>query len=119
MIYNHINRRSLPNKRELENIVEQFKSPISSVQETLFDGSVSPKEYVPDGYKIIRHDRTELFKTKYGKNNGGGVAILYKEHIKIQTISLITDSIEYFGSGLKLNSSFCLEFYNIGRYIRI
>ena len=35
-----------------------------------------------------------MFKTKYGKNNGGGVAIIYKNHIKIQKISLLTDSIE-------------------------
>ena len=91
----HINCRSLLNKREeLENIIEQLKPNIICLTETWFDGSVSPKEYVPDGYKIIRHDRTELFKTKYGKNNGGGVAILYKEHIKIQKISIITDSIE-------------------------
>ena len=91
----HINCRSLLNKREeLEDIIEQLKPNILCLTETWFDGSVSPKEFVPDGYKIIRHDRTELFKTKYGKNNGGGVAILYKEHIKIQKISVITDDIE-------------------------
>ena len=36
---------------------------------------------IPNGYKIIRKDRTDEFKKKYGKNKdgkGGGVAVMYK-----------------------------------------
>ena len=91
----HINCRSLIKKREeLDFLIQQLKPNIICLTETWFDGSVSPKDYAPEGYNIIRHDRSEMFKTKYGKNNGGGVAIIYKNHIKIQKISLLTDSIE-------------------------
>ena len=91
----HINCRSLVNKREeLEHIIQQLKPNIICLTETWFDGSVSPRDYVPEGYNIIRHDRTEMFKTKYAKKNGGGVAIIYKDHIKIQKISLLTDPVE-------------------------
>ena len=37
-----------------------------------------------EGYRIIRKDRTDNFKQKYGKANGGGIAILYKSDIKVQ-----------------------------------
>ena len=91
----HINCRSLINKREeFENIIQTLKPNIVCLTETWFDGSVSPKDFVPEGYNIIRHDRSEMFKTKYAKKNGGGVAIIYKDHIKIQKISLLTDPVE-------------------------
>ena len=48
----------------------------------------------PDGYSMIRKDRTEGFKQKYGRNKGGGVAIMYKNHIKVEKKSYLTDKIE-------------------------
>ena len=36
------------------------------------------------GYKHIRKDRGQAFKQKYKKNNGGGVAIIYKETLKVK-----------------------------------
>ena len=91
----NINCRSLINKREeLENIIEQLMPTFICLTETWFDGSVSVNDYVPEGYKMIRHDRTDDYKQKYAKNNGGGVAILYRKDIKIQKISSLTDPLE-------------------------
>ena len=64
------------------------------MSETWFDESVPKQAYIPPGYKVIRHDRTEIYKQRYGKNHGGGVAIFYKEHLKIERKSYPTDEIE-------------------------
>ena len=42
------------------------------------------KTCVPDGCKIIRKDRSENFKQKYG--NHGRVAKLFKENMKVEQI---------------------------------
>ena len=49
---------------------------------------------VPEGYKIIRKDRSETFKQKYGRNKGGGIAILHKKEIKIVAKEYMTDPVE-------------------------
>ena len=48
---------------------------------------------VPEGYCILRKDRTENFKQQYGKANGGGIAILHKTNVKVKT-KLIADCDE-------------------------
>ena len=91
----NINCRSLLKKREeLEYIIDSLKPNFICLTETWFDGSVSKNDYIPDGYNIIRHDRSAEFKQKYGKNNGGGVAILYRSDIKVQKITSLTDQVE-------------------------
>ena len=91
----NLNCRSLIKKREeLEHIIEQLSPTFICLTETWLDGSVSVNDYVPEGYKMIRHDRTNDYKQKYAKNNGGGVAILYRKDIKIQKISSLTDPLE-------------------------
>ena len=61
---------------------------------TWFDGSVPDNAFVPEGYRIIRKDRSNDFKQKYGKNKGGGIAVLYKENLKITRKDYLTDDIE-------------------------
>ena len=56
--------------------------------ETWMDDSVPKTAYIPQGYKIIRKDRSENYKQKYGRNKGGGVAVLHKEHIKVEKKSI-------------------------------
>ena len=91
----NINCRSLIKKREeLEHIIEQLSPTFICLTETWLDGSVSVNDYVPEGYKMVRHDRTNDYKQKYAKNNGGGVAILYRKDIKIQKVTSLTDPTE-------------------------
>ena len=58
------------------------------------DDSVPKQAWIPDGYHIIRKDRGPEFKQKYGRNKGGGVAILHKQHIKVEKKKYLTDNIE-------------------------
>ena len=80
-----MNCRSIMNKvDEIKEICYSLKPMILCLTETWMDHTV-PKNYiVPEGYSIIRKDRTENFKQRYGKSNGGGVAILYKNNVKIK-----------------------------------
>ena len=48
------------------------------------DYTVPQNFIVPEGYCIVRKDRSENFKQKYGKANGGGIAILHQSNIKIK-----------------------------------
>ena len=36
------------------------------------------------GYKHFRKDRSQSAKQKYKKNNGGGVALIYKDSLKVK-----------------------------------
>ena len=91
----HLNCRSLLKKKEeLEYVINELKPTIICLSETWFDSSVSKNDYVPEGYNILRHDRTDNYKQKYGKNNGGGIAIIYRNTIKIQKIPDLTDPVE-------------------------
>ena len=95
MLIIHLNCRSILNKvEELEMIVEECNPDIIVLTETWMDDSVPKQACIPDGYHIIRKDRSTNFKQKYGKNKGGGVAILYKQHIKVEKKKNLTDSIE-------------------------
>ena len=91
----HMNCRSLVNKEEeLENIVNEIHPDIICLTETWFNESIPSQAFVPDNYNIIRKDRDEGFKQKYGRNRGGGVAVLFKKHIKVEQKSYLTDKVE-------------------------
>ena len=95
MLIVHMNCRSIINKEEeLANIVTELDPDIVTLTETWFDDSSPLQACVPDGYSIIRKDRSDGFKQKYGRNKGGGVAILHKQQIKIEKKKYLTDPIE-------------------------
>ena len=81
----NINCRSIINKvDELKDICYKLKPIIVCLTETWMDQTVPQSYIVPEGYSIIRKDRTDNFKQRYGKANGGGVAILHKKNVKIK-----------------------------------
>ena len=95
MLIIHMNCRSIVNKEEeLKNIVEDLDPDIITLSETWLDDHIPTQTCVPEGYKIIRKDRSDGFKQKYGRNRGGGVAIIYKQNIKIEKIKYATDEVE-------------------------
>ena len=69
---------------ELKHICYTLNPTIVCLTETWMDYTVPANYVVPEGYRIIRKDRSDNFKQKYGKANGGGIAILYKSDIKVQ-----------------------------------
>ena len=91
----NMNCRSMLNKtEEIEFILNTLNPDILCLTETWLDDSVPAQGYVPSGYRIIRKDRSEDFKQKYGRNRGGGVAILFKDHLKIEKKDYMTDDVE-------------------------
>ena len=91
----HMNCRSIVKKiEELQHIISELNPDILCLTETWLDDSVPLQADVPDGYSIIRKDRSDNFKQKYGRNKGGGIAILYKKHIKVEEKTYLTDKIE-------------------------
>ena len=91
----NMNCRSINNKQEeLEAIVQSLDPDVICLTETWMDDSVPSQANIPDGYSIIRKDRSDAFKQKYGRNKGGGVAILHKKHIKVEKKTYLTDRIE-------------------------
>ena len=91
----HMNCRSVNNKNEeLENIIQSLDPDILCLTETWMDDSVPSQANLPEGYCRIRKDRSASFKQKYGKNKGGGVAILYKKHLKVEEKTYLTDKTE-------------------------
>ena len=91
----NINCRSILNKaEELMHILKELKPDIVCLTETWLDKSTPENNFIPDGYHIIRKDRTDNFKQKYGRNKGGGIAILHKEHMKVETKNYLTNKTE-------------------------
>ena len=91
----NINCRSLLNKIEdLNYILNELKPDIVCLTETWLDNSTKENCFIPSGYNIIRKDRSEIFKQKYGRNKGGGIAVVYKNGLKIDTKNYITNKIE-------------------------
>ena len=91
----HLNARSLLNKEEeLFQTIKETDADIICVSETWFDESIPPLTNVPKNYNIIRKDRSQKFKDKYAKKGGGGVAIIYKKHIKIEKKTNLCDDTE-------------------------
>ena len=58
------------------------------------DESVPENSHIPTGYSVKRKDRNENFKQKYNKKNGGGIAVYYKKHMKVEIKSYMSDSME-------------------------
>ena len=83
----HYNCRSYLSKiEELHNICYNLQPTILCLTETWLDSSTGPQAFIPKGYNILRLDRSEEFKQKYGKTNGGGIAVLYKKEVKVRKI---------------------------------
>ena len=59
-------------------------------------------------YKILRKDRTEGFKQKYGKSNGCGVAILHKRNQKIKLKNLSEENDEVMWIQVETSTPFIL-----------
>ena len=91
----NLNCRSSINKtEELHYIFKEINPDIICESETWFDDSVPSQAFIPAGYKVIRKDRSEAYKQRYGKNSGGGVAIYYKEHLKVEKNKYLCDDME-------------------------
>ena len=91
----HLNCRSVVNKtEELEDICKTIEPDIICLTETWLDESVPSPLCTPSGYKIIRKDRSEVYKQKYGRNKGGGIAVCYKEHLKVERRDYLTEDCE-------------------------
>lgn len=80
-------RSYLSKIEEIFNICYKLQPAILCITETWLDSSTGPHAYIPTGYNIIRLDRSEDFKQKYGKTNGGGVAVLYKKELNVRRIT--------------------------------
>ena len=106
----HLNCRSVINKQEeIENIIHETDADLICLSETWMDDSVPLQALTPVGYKMIRKDRHHDFKQKYGKNKGGGVALLYKEQINVERKDYLTEDLdEILWVHIKTKQSFML-----------
>ena len=43
---------------------------------------------------MIRNDRSDTFKDKYGKTGGGGVAVLFKKELNVEKMNLVKEESE-------------------------
>ena len=43
---------------------------------------------------MIRKDRSDEYKQKYGRNKGGGIAVYFKDHLKVEKKDYLTDAVE-------------------------
>ena len=79
----HLNCRSSVNKEEeIFNYIEEYEPDLLFLTETWFDKSVVLTSHIPPGYKMIRNDRSETFKEKYGKKLGWGNSSLIQKTAK-------------------------------------
>ena len=91
----HLNCRNLANKgEELYTIIINSDADIICLTETWYDESHPLSMNVPEGYYIHRKDRSEDFNEKYKKSKGGGVAIMYKKHLKLVIKEKLTPKVE-------------------------
>lgn len=81
----HINCRSLNGKLdELQHFLHVVKPDLLILTETWFNES-NPKGTLNfKGYRNIRKDRSQEVKQKCKRNNGGGVAIIFKDTLKVK-----------------------------------
>ena len=101
----HLNCRSVNGKLDqIGHILHTVKPDILVLTETWLDSS-NPKGTLKfGGYKQFRRDRNQTTKEKYGKKGGGGVAVLYKENLKIKQLSDIgreCDEIMWLSIGVR------------------
>ena len=81
----HFNARSMVDKDdEIKEIARNMKPAAIFITESWFDESCPKGTAVPENYTIIRKDRSANFKQKYGKKNGGGVAVLIRKGVEIK-----------------------------------
>ena len=92
----HLNCRSYVKKQEeVFQYIDENNPDILCITETWMDKSVPKGSHEPPGYFLIRKDRSEEFKDKYGKTgNGGGIAILYKKNLNIEIVDSSLKNIE-------------------------
>ena len=84
-IFLHFNARSAVNKsEEIQEICYTLKPALVLLSETWFDHSCPKGTSVPEGYSILRKDRSDRFKQIYGKTNGGGVSILVRKGLNVK-----------------------------------
>ena len=84
----HFNCRSIQNAyEEIQVICSTVLPDFILLTETWMDDSNPAAAFIPKGYLMKRKDRSEVFKHKYGKERGGGVAILHKENINATIMS--------------------------------
>ena len=105
-----LNCRSIANKEEeLHFLIEETKADIICLVETWLDSSHPKNAYIPNGYKVLRKDRSDNFKEKYNKKTGGGLAIIFKETINIsEKKNLSDDTEEVFWLHVKEKNNFLL-----------
>ena len=104
----HYNCQSILNKaEELHRICMKLKPKIICLTETWLDASTKTAN-MPDGYKILRCDRTDTYKQKYGKTGGGGTAVIYREDIKIRKLNINSDDQETQWVEVKANQIFTI-----------
>ena len=89
----HYNCRSIKNKLdEISYILNKSKPLILCLTETWLDSSC-PQGFLDfQGYRHVRKDRSEEVKYTYGKSSGGGVAIIYRQDLKLQIRSDLNTS---------------------------
>ena len=106
----HMNVRSAINKfEELEYICKELNPDILCCTETWMDDSLPETSNIPTGYRVKRKDRSSGFKQKYNKRNGGGIAVYYKEHMKVDVKDYMSDDVEeIFWLHIKTKESFML-----------
>ena len=92
----HLNCRSASGKQEeIFQYIEENDPDILVLSETWWDESVLNSTCMPNNYSLIRKDRCENFKKKYGKEGmGGGVAILHKSWLKLEVIKPVKEELE-------------------------
>ena len=104
----HYNCRSIINKvAEIYKICQELKPDILCLTETWLDESVKQLQ-IPDGYSIMREDRSDKFKQKYRKADGGGVAIIYKEELKVKKLNILKETEETLWVEIKSSPSLVL-----------
>ena len=110
MLIVHINCRSAVKKfEELQDLAEELNPDIICISESWFDNSIPLNSHIPEGYNIIRKDRTEEFQIKYKKNHGGGVAIIYKNYLNLTEKKSLNDKTEdILWAQVKTKNSFLL-----------
>ena len=109
----HYNCRSIENKLdELKEIIAEKKPILVLLTETWLN-ETHPKNYLKiPGYKSVRKDRSEHIKQHYGKTGGGGIALIYQEHLQVKIhdkLNTETDEAMWFTAKInKINHLFCL-----------
>ena len=91
-----MNCRSASGKQEeIFQYIEENDPDILTLSETWWDESVLNSVCEPNNYSLIRKDRCENYKKKYGKEGmGGGVAILHKSWLKVEVIKPVKEELE-------------------------